>query len=562
MRLLRLECIIIIFVSLLTASAGHAQADNVYTREITISELFNEIQAYEGEHYELRNTIIKADSFFFTDTIVIDKNVLISHCKYDHTRLISIENIHFKQNLVIFNVEDFGAFFKNCTFDGFVRWDFSHAPNAVFINCNFFNHFNFFHTSGILQFINCDFSFNSTNKESYYKQLSVFPWNKTLNKLTILNTKFRSETDTSIVSIQGDINNINITGSNFQSQLSLYNCSINQSITVEKTHFELPVAFNKTIIPEIETSFQFDQLSGYKIALMGASNAELYTAMGDEQLADSCLYKFNELISVYSKLFISYKARSDRVSANACYVEMKNIEARRLEYINRNVGGTTAFLNYQLNRFLKFFAAYGTSPVRSIQISIYVILFFAFCYFFVYSEWDRINRKFLISKYSRFQDYLSSPKKLTEMYTEAYSEEYASFQQFKDDLEQHQTKVPFFFSILGKPLFYVSSISHNLRTRLYTKTEILQGKWSDLDSKNKTIKGAIIAVLVITYLTYLGVVRALNSTILSINSFSTLGFGDIPVKGISRYLAILEGFLGWFLLSIFSVSLISQILQG
>ncbi|NJO92476.1 MAG: hypothetical protein HC831_28520 [Chloroflexia bacterium] len=61
---------------------------------------------------------------------------------------------------------------------------------------------------------------------------------------------------------------------------------------------------------------------------------------------------------------------------------------------------------------------------------------------------------------------------------------------------------------------------------------------------------------------YAFVSKAVNSLFLSINTFSTLGFGSIPVKGISRYLAILQGFLGWFLLSIFSVSLINQILQS
>jgi hypothetical protein len=56
-------------------------------------------------------------------------------------------------------------------------------------------------------------------------------------------------------------------------------------------------------------------------------------------------------------------------------------------------------------------------------------------------------------------------------------------------------------------------------------------------------------------------VRAINSLTLSLNAFSTLGFGEIPVLGAARYVAVVEGFLGWFLLSIFSVSLISQILQ-
>jgi hypothetical protein len=56
-------------------------------------------------------------------------------------------------------------------------------------------------------------------------------------------------------------------------------------------------------------------------------------------------------------------------------------------------------------------------------------------------------------------------------------------------------------------------------------------------------------------------VKFLNALTLSINTFTTLGFGEIPIKGIPRYLAIIEGFIGWFMLTIFSVSLISQLLN-
>lgn len=52
----------------------------------------------------------------------------------------------------------------------------------------------------------------------------------------------------------------------------------------------------------------------------------------------------------------------------------------------------------------------------------------------------------------------------------------------------------------------------------------------------------------------------INAITLSINSFVTLGFGSIPTKGFARYLCIIEGFLGWFLLSIFTVALINQVL--
>ena len=57
------------------------------------------------------------------------------------------------------------------------------------------------------------------------------------------------------------------------------------------------------------------------------------------------------------------------------------------------------------------------------------------------------------------------------------------------------------------------------------------------------------------------IIKMLNALMLSMNTFTTLGFGEIPIKGLPRYLAIIQGFIGWFMLTIFSVSLISQLLN-
>jgi hypothetical protein len=35
----------------------------------------------------------------------------------------------------------------------------------------------------------------------------------------------------------------------------------------------------------------------------------------------------------------------------------------------------------------------------------------------------------------------------------------------------------------------------------------------------------------------------------------------IPVSGFTKYVAIIEGFIGWFLLSIFLVSVLSQMMN-
>jgi hypothetical protein len=52
----------------------------------------------------------------------------------------------------------------------------------------------------------------------------------------------------------------------------------------------------------------------------------------------------------------------------------------------------------------------------------------------------------------------------------------------------------------------------------------------------------------------------INALTLSLNSFVTLGFGNIPTKGLARYVCIVQGFIGWFLLSIFTVALFNQVL--
>lgn len=77
------------------------------------------------------------------------------------------------------------------------------------------------------------------------------------------------------------------------------------------------------------------------------------------------------------------------------------------------------------------------------------------------------------------------------------------------------------------------------------------------DFTNKNDKGHLKPLL--SFLVGFGI-SVINAITLSLNSFVTLGFGTIPTTGAARYVCIIEGFIGWFLLSIFTVSLINQIL--
>ena len=122
--------------------------------------------------------------------------------------------------------------------------------------------------------------------------------------------------------------------------------------------------------------------------------------------------------------------------------------------------------------------------------------------------------------------------------------------------------MPSMLASLARPIYQISLLRYKLLNFSYKKAEFMAGKkWVDLEKKEKYWIGILTFFLTLTYIIYLIFIRAINSLILSINAFSTLGFGQIPVRGFTKYVAIIEGFIGWFMLSIFLVSILNQMLS-
>lgn len=349
------------------------------------------------------------------------------------------------------------------------------------------------------------------------------------------------------------VNYLDISSTNISNSLLFHNNEISSGISIEHTDIS-PENF---IIP-------WEQIKNHKLCII----PDPYRKLIDIPLNSSSNFSNidpiagSQLLSSYKKLNNLYKARGELHFANASLVELKDFETARLKYLYETRRGTQNFLNWQLNIFLKFFAEYGTNPIRSLVVSFYVVLIFSIFYFFTRTDWDNINRKYLVKQSESIMEYFTSEQKLEDFYSNAYKEDLIEYKEFKSKIAESQAKIPFFFILFLKPLYFMTIIKHKLNTWIYRRMEILSGRWVDLTKTKKVTVGTIVALASIFYLGYLFVVRSLNSIILSINTFSTLGFGDIPVKGFMRYVAIMEGFLGWFLLSIFSVSLISQILQS
>jgi len=261
-------------------------------------------------------------------------------------------------------------------------------------------------------------------------------------------------------------------------------------------------------------------------------------------------------------LFKSYfDSRHDAVSANQFYIEIKDLETRRLAYLYHQNPSFDSFFKWRINQFLKIFSAYGTEPAKAITFSVYVILAFALVYLFFPNYWDSHGKHRIKDRFLFFHKYLRHNKGIHDVYLEDRQVELQSSLAFQQVLDDHRDEVPSFFYKAAKPLYRWSVASTMLYAKLLSQVDFLKGSWKETDPKVRGFRTALTITIFIIALLYDIFVKMLNALMLSINTFTTLGFGEIPIKGLPRYLAIIQGFIGWFMLTIFSVSLISQLLN-
>ncbi len=566
---------------------------NDYKRKISITEWIKEMEECKEDRYLLVDTEIYYD--YSKDTLygfwhpraikptdkdqksvkTITAQISIRNCKLPEIPTCQVRNVNFKKHITFFYCEGAGQLiFYNCTFSQGVDFLHSDLGTIEVSHCSILQRtvinelqINF------LSFSNCSFYTDykvipNTHRFGFEKENHVFQYlflirlnEKKINTFVLSNCTLLPTKVKPVISFNGGKYDVvhfeNIDFSNSIVQFS--DCSIKESFVVQKCKFKLPFGAHKFNFPKDNTSFIWSQLDSVGLGLY-KEPAIAYTSKTDTLISD--VYLFNELNSSYRKFFSMYRTQGDMESANACYNQMKDMETRRYSYLYQQDPSVNKWFNWRFNQFLKYFSEYGTNPVQSLIISMWVILIFAFVYFFFYSDWDGINRSYLIKQHRKIMQYFRSEQKLEDFYTDNYMVDFEIFADYKKEMTESKVELPLFIVLLGKPLYLHSVIRHKIMRFFYRRTELLQGRWIDLKPARKVFVAITVSLSIMIYIIYLGFIRMLNSTTLSINAFSTLGFGAIPVKGVSRYITILEGFLGWFLLSIFSVSLISQMLQS
>ncbi|MGB0979194.1 MAG: hypothetical protein ACPGVV_07340 [Croceimicrobium sp.] len=353
----------------------------------------------------------------------------------------------------------------------------------------------------------------------------------------------------------------------FKAPLKLSALNVRSRLAIADNTFEEPVLFH-SISYGIQSFINWEKLKG---VIVGGSSMEkmlstpidslAYRGNRKSSLLDENAYK--RLLQVYSELRNLYRTQGNLADANELEVLLGDLRLRRYRLDYKANPRLETYFNWKVNNFMRVFTAYGTNPILAILYSLRIIFIFALFYMLFHNQWDINTQGKLASRLRLILNYFRSKEDLSVHYEKEFGK-YNKDSKDQKELEQayHRSanKVPPFFLKLTELYFKYLNLKPNLRRAFLERTEMLSGTWLSLPAGRQYWVAFALSTWFSLYLLWFVSAKFLNALALSVNAFTTLGFGYIPTEGISRYVLILEGLLGWLMMSIFSVTLIGQII--
>ena len=552
-------------------------------RRLSFSELMSEIRQGKDTIYKLDNAEIYTEEdrngrFGLNqnpnnrgggrlappnnDTIIINKHLIFDKVTFLN-RGVFFPQIIFKKS-ISFNACDGRQFtFLNCIFEDNARFD--EYERLDIAKC-LFRKGAMFNGKERTTISNCTFGIEKDSSKTKVRHSISFSSATADHAVIILDTKFNYSGENSEVSFFLKFSEINLRYCHFKSSVIFRYIFVSDKFSIKNNEFDKNVVFATVKIPIENSAITWSNLKG-KIAVLKDTTTEnrgralreaIYTAKDNSELLDENNY--DEFISVYSKFLQLYKFRSNSYWYNECYVEMRDIMTRKsaLQYqIKPNMRN---YLDWKIKVFLKDFSDYGTDYTKSIIYAMEVIFWFALVYFLFPSDTDNLSRKRFFAFFRKSTEYFKTDASLIEIYRTQKEKEIKDLKEFRAMLISSQNSIPKSISFITKPAYQINLMTNSISLWVLKNIDLVGGKWENLSPKRKLWLSIWVALFFTGYVFFGVFMRALNAFALSLNSLTTLGYGGIAARGISRYLVVIEGLIGWFLLTIFSVSLIGQVL--
>lgn len=566
-------------------------------QEISVSQLFEMIQEM-GSDVFVQDVIVKSstgdekylvDKLFFKEYVVpMPQEEAVSLYLYNvqfdleakHALVfngweflkLNIINLKSACNITFEDCSTVGSYpirIENSSFTKNLLFSGDELISSIQISgSSFANSLDFNQDFGFVQLRNCHFiadslSFAKADEEVIHAQLDFS--GHAFNEIDLANLDFDNKGFENVFSLNmagTEVDKVNL----FNLEMfaaDFTDLNINKALLGDSLDISHFIAVQNFDFPAENTNLPWYNLSGERLCLLNSETAgrpEVYQAKTEQQMSKTLHY--NELMSCYNKINGMYQARGDRASTNTSYIEIKKLETRRQKYLYQIDPNLNLFIAYHLNRFLGFFSDYATNPAKSLQISLYTILIFAFFYMISYSEWDGINFNYFVRQYLLLADYFMTDKSLKDLYSKDIEEEKAQFESMRSNYLKNRSDIPFMVRSLGFPLYFFWNARQKLSWMLYEKIELMHGQWKQLNRSRKTIIGFITAFVLLVYFIFVLLIKFVNSFMLSLNMFLAMGFGKTPENRAPMYLTVIEGLIGWLMITIFSITLLSQLLQA
>ena len=535
----------------------------------------------KGRHY----------TWVYKDTTKMHSYLVFINCKINS---INLHNLNFS-----------GSFY-NCQIEN-ILFDDAKCGSIAFIDCNikslsfyesFFRRLNFINckfSDTQVDFFKCTFEtydyYTSDGIEIHHddeKKTIMFSDNENLslafdsciffpskkNKLIEFGKSTEWGESNKLAIVGSSFQNFSIKNSEFYVPTSFVNVKVNKLCVISDNKFNDYITFkgfqsifNSTFIDWKNIKKRLFLVDGYlksfdikndKIILIDTLINPYYPLIEKDLLDDK---RFNELQATYNYFTTLYTTNGDAESRNAVYVEKKQLLTERYKAVFHHHKNFTNLVTWQLNKFLSWFCDYATNPVKALLNCFYLMLFFSAFYFIFPSQPDNLYKYRFIGYFNKSIEYFSTDKSLAAIHKEYHKEHLMQLNSFKRKLKRTKGLVPKTITLFGLIFLNIHYFGYNIINKLLIKIDLNKRSWKSVTKGKKIYLSILTGIYYICFVINGIIIRAINAIMLSLNSFVTLGAAGIETKGISRYVTVVEGSVGWFFLTIFAVTLIKQLIE-
>lgn len=479
---------------------------------------------------------------------------------FDEEFWLVLDGATFEGHLSLIECYGVKAIFDNCTFKKSVRLHNNRIDFLRYDNSNFQGGFRLTRSevNDEVNFVNSTFQFN----DDLIDEGGGFDMDDKLffisNKISAFDLQIKNcifHTNSSLSDAQGFLNlsesrfkNLVIVDNNLCAPFSL-------SRSIIENYFELNNNQLNSVILDgfsynsANSSVKWPDISNGRISVFDEEKGVLINK--DYLIENKDVHLYDKMVGSYSTIFNGYKNQGNRQYANKVYIESKLLETDFLK-INKQYG------QYFLALFLNKFSDYGTNPVKTIYLSIYVIALFGLVYCMFPFEDPKPNRKTIQDWFFLYSEIERNPKlDVNESYNK-FNSSFVSISR-KDSVKKKISTDTFSGRILTLFHFDIGVIErfNTIAFSILEYSKKVRIPFVPLINFHKLL----LIIYLIGTCFYHGFAKFFHSLFLSFNAFTTLGFGSLKVKGNLIYVTVIQGFIGWFCLSIFTVSLLNQIIN-